>query len=89
MRYQVTLNSNSNIQVGIPRTEKKIVDVATSSVEITGSLRDLEDIDSQNRNNNYVLIWDAVLGKHVYVHPSEILDRADDTDDNALDYGTY
>lgn len=89
MKYQVTLNSNSNIQVGIPRTEKKIVDVATSSVEITGSLRDLEDIDSQNRNNNYVLVWDAVLEKHVYVPPSEILDRADDVDDDALDYGTY
>jgi hypothetical protein len=86
MKYQVTFHTNSNIQVGVPRSQKRIVDVSRNNVE---SMSDLDDIDSQNRNNNYVLIWDAVLGKHVYVHPSEILDRADDTDDDALDYGTY
>lgn len=89
MKYQVTLNSNSNIQVGIPRIETKTVDVTVGTVEIIGSITDLDDVNPQNRNNNYVLVWNESLKKHVYVPPSEILDRADDVDDGALDYGTY
>jgi hypothetical protein len=86
MKYQVTLHNKSNIQVGIPKAEKRVIDVSKNNVE---SMSDLGDVNSQDRQNNYVLVWDTSLEKHVYISPSKILDLADNVDDDAIDYGTY
>jgi len=59
------------------------------SLPVAGTLSGSNDVDTSNRNNNYVLIWNETLQKHEYVSPFEILDRADGTDDDSLDYGTY
>lgn len=89
MKYQVTLHNSSNIQVSLPRTTKKVVDVDTIRVNVSGGVGNLDDVDSTNRRDNYVLIWNEAAGKHEYVPAFEILDRADGTDDDAIDYGSY
>jgi hypothetical protein len=53
------------------------------------SLSGLNDVDNSQKQNNYVLIWNAAAGKHEYVPTSEVLDRADGVDDGATSYGTY
>jgi hypothetical protein len=78
MNYQVTVKSRSRIN---------IIDV--NSRTIRGSIADSIDVDSSNRQNNSVLIWNETTQKHEYVHPSEILDRADNVNDDSLDYGSY
>lgn len=86
MKYQVTLHNASNIQVTFPSTSvKKIVDVDTSANRISEST----DVDTTTQQDNGILVWNSTTQKHEYISPSEILDRADDVDDGALDYGTY
>jgi hypothetical protein len=74
-----------NYKVKLQQSETIKIDVNTSPV----SVKTLYDVDSSNRQNNYVLIWNEVTKKHEYVHPSEILDRADGVDNDSLDYGLY
>jgi len=97
MKYQVTLHNSSNIQVGLPRaTSQRLVDVDLQQIDITGTVADLDDIDSSNRQEGYVLIWNETLGKHEYVPPFVVVDRADSSlgqpvapADDYIDYGSF
>lgn len=93
MRYQVTLNGDNNYNITFPRVErKKLVDVDTTPIGSDFgdlSLSALEDVDASNKQNNYVLIWNATTQKHEYVPTFEVLDRADGVDDDTTSYGTY
>jgi uncharacterized protein YheU (UPF0270 family) len=95
MKYQVTLSSNNNYNVTLPRVDrKKLVDVDTTPPgtdfgDVDLSVSELTDVDSSNKQDNYVLIWNATTQKHEYVPTSEVLDRADGIDDDSTSYGTY
>lgn len=94
MKYNVSVSSSSNLNVEVKNYRiKKSVDVDTSvDVTITGdqiSIGQLSDVNPANKQNNYLLMWDAVTQKHIYVPPSEVLDRADGVNDDSLDYGSY
>ena len=95
MKYQVTLSGDNNYNVTLPRVDrKKLVDVDTTPPgtdfgDVDLSVSELTDVDSSNKQNNYVLIWNSVTQKHEYVPTSEVLDRADGVDDGATSYGTY
>jgi hypothetical protein len=93
MKYQVTLSGNNNYNVTLPRVDrKKLVDVDTTPPGADFgdlSLSELGDVDPSNRQNDYVLIWNATTQKHEYVPTSEVLDRADGVDDGATNYGSY
>lgn len=82
MTYRVTLQNNGKA------TTRKI-DVNTSIVIGPKVLEDLIDVNTQNRSNNSVLMYNASTGKYDHVHPYEILDRSDGVDDGILDYGIY
>ena len=94
MKYQVTLSGNNNYNVTLPRVDrKKLVDVDTTPPgtdfgDVELSVSELTDVDSSNKQNNYVLIWNSVTQKHEYVPTSEVLDRADGVDDNSTSNGT-
>jgi len=96
-KYQITLENSSNIQVGLPRAAtRKLVDVNLLKADISGKVSDLQDVDPSNRQEGYVLIWNASKGKHEYVPPFVVVDRADsslgqpvDPADNYIDYGTF
>lgn len=97
MKYQVTLHNSSNIQVGLPRTtSQRLVDVDLQQLDITGTVADLGDVDSSNRREGYVLMWNEAKGLHEYVPPFVIADRADSSlgepvapADNYIDYGSF
>lgn len=93
MNYKVTLNSTNNYNVTFPRVErKKIIEVddgATGTVIGATSLSGLEDVNVAGRQDNYMLIWNATTAKYDHIPASEVLDRADGTDDGVIDYGTF
>lgn len=97
LRYQITLQNSSSIQVGLPRaTSRRLVDVDLLRVDFTGSVADLSDVDAQNRQEGYVLIWNATRGLHEYVPPFVVVDRADSSlgqpvapADDYIDYGSF
>lgn len=96
LKYQVTLHNSTNYQVGIPKTTKRKIDVDLQQLDIKGTLIDLEDIDPTNRQEGYVLIWNASTGKHEYVPPFVVVDRADSSlgqpvapADDYIDYGSF
>lgn len=97
LRYQITLQNSSNIQVGLPRaTSRRLVDVDLLQLDIRGNIVDLQDVDSTNRQEGYVLMWNATTGKHEYVPPFVVVDRADSSlgqpvapADDYIDYGSF
>lgn len=97
IRYQITLQNSSNIQVGLPRsTSRRLVDVDLLQLDVKGNLADLEDVDPFNRQEGYVLMWNATEGKHEYVPPFVVVDRADSSlgqpvapADDYIDYGSF
>ncbi len=94
MKYRVTLQNDSNIDVSTKKATTSKVDVETAIIvdqTTVGSLTldGLQDVDTTNKTNNSVLLYNASTGKYIHVDPSEILDRADGVDDGSLDYGSY
>ena len=91
--YQVTVSTSSNYDIGPKKASVKPIDVNTDIIAQTidgiTEISQMTDVNQNNKQNNYVLIWDEVNQEHIYVSPFEILDRADGTDDDAIDYGTY
>ena len=91
--YQVTVSTSSNYDIGTKKASVKPIDVNTDTIAQTvdgiTEISQMTDVNQNNKQNNYVLIWDEVNQEHIYVSPFEILDRADGTDDDAIDYGTY
>lgn len=47
------------------------------------------DVDISGRHNGSMLVWNAGTLKYEHITKFEVLDQADGTDDDALDYGTY
>lgn len=47
------------------------------------------DVDISERHNGSMLVWNAGTLKYEHITKFEVLDQADGTDDDALDYGTY
>jgi hypothetical protein len=78
MNYDVTVS-----------TKKFVSSVSAVNLNFPINLGELKDVDSTDKENNYVLIYDASTQKHRYVPASKVLDLADGVDDDSLDYGTY
>ena len=60
-----------------------------SSPKVPLSLEQIINVDTDGIENNYVLMFDSQTQTYKFVHPSEVLDRADGVDDDSLNYGTY
>lgn len=68
----------------------KVVAANSSATTLTlESLEDVGDIDTTNRVNNTLIMWDSASETYKHVDPSQILDLADNIDNDAIDYGTF
>jgi hypothetical protein len=54
-----------------------------------GSLVTLSDVNTSNLANRRLLIYEASTSTFVFVDPSEVMDLADNIDDDIIDYGTF
>ncbi len=78
MNYDITVS-----------TRKFVSSVSTDNLNYPVKLSDLNDVDTTNIANNYVLIYDESSNTYKFVPPSQVLDLADGVDDDSLDYGSY
>jgi hypothetical protein len=54
-----------------------------------GSLVTLSDVNTSNLANRRLLVYEASTSTFVFVDPSEVMDLADNIDDDIIDYGTF
>ena len=91
-KYNVRLNLGNQKIVQAVKKSKINVDVSTTTEANT--LGGLDDVDTTDRQEGYVLMWNELRNIHEYVPPFEVVDRSDSDDpvgpsDNAIDYGTF
>jgi hypothetical protein len=84
MNYKVKLNTSNNIHVGVKNaTIKKSIEISTIPTNST------VNIDTTNRQNNSVLVYDSTNNIHKYLEPQQIMDLVDGSLNNVIDYGSY
>lgn len=88
MKYKVTVVSGNSYDVRVV-SKRQISSIEVDTTPKLSSLGDIEDVDTSNLQNNGVLVYNSITQKYEFLPPSEILDRADGVDDDALDYGNY
>lgn len=84
-----TSSNQVTVRVG---QQNAIKVVAANSSAATLSLEKLEninDIDTNNRSNNTLIMWDSLTETYKHVDPAQILDLADSVDNESIDYGTF
>lgn len=78
--------STYRISVTVKDTDiKRVVDVNASP----NSISNLSDVNTIDRQNNYLLVWNEATQLHQYIPASQVTDVSDDVLDDTLDYGTY
>lgn len=84
MNYKVKLNTSNNIHVAVKNaTVKKLVEISTIPTS------SYVNVDTTNRQNNSVLVYDSTNNIHKYLQPQQIIDLVDGSLDNVIDYGSY
>ena len=76
---------NINLGTGLTATQNPITTSATLS--ISAGISDLNDVNITDRATNTVMLFNGT--EYVHVTAAQILDLADNTDDDAIDYGGF
>lgn len=76
MTYKVTLSSNNSISVKIKGTNKIKVQAASGGVQVPARFEDLINFDYTDKNDKYVIMYDAVTQKYKMANPDEVLSSA-------------
>lgn len=84
-----TGNIRSRVFEGIMEVSPGVTYYDPTTARSPLSLEQLDNVDASNIQDNYVLMFDSVSQTYKFVHPSEVLDRADGVEDGSLDYGDY
>ena len=75
MTIKVTVSSNNTINVKSKGTQKVKATVA-SGIIMARTLEDLLDVDVTDKNDKYVIMYDASTQKYTAVNPDEVLSAA-------------
>lgn len=79
MTYKISLaNKSYNVRLS-PKSNFKI-SVTSGGVQVPAKLGDLEDFDTSNANDKYVIMYDAASQKYVLVNPDVVLSAAASTE---------
>jgi hypothetical protein len=77
--------ANIRVRVG-QRTAQKVI---ASNKAAANSVGSATDVDTTNRANNTVLMYDATTGTYKHVDTAQIVDLSDGVDDDSFDAGTF
>lgn len=75
MTIKVTVSSNNTINTKVKGNQKVKANVA-SGVIMARNLEELLDVDVTNKNDKYVIMYDAATQKYTTVNPDEVLSAA-------------
>ena len=82
-----TNNNTTTVRVGQTNAIKVVTSNQSAAVGTVDNMRNIGDVNISARANNTVMLFNG--SEYIHVTPSQILDLADGTDDDSLDYGTF
>lgn len=84
-----TGNIRSRVFEGVMEVSPGVTYYDPTTARTPLSLEQLYNVDATGIQNNYVLMFDSESETYKFVSPFEVIDRADNEDDGAINYGNY
>ena len=82
-----TNNNTTTVRVGQSNAVKVIESNQSADVGTVDNMANVGDVNTVDRATNTVMLFNGT--EYIHVTPSQILDLADGTDDDSLDYGSF
>lgn len=77
--------ANIRVRVG----QRQGVKIISSNKAAASTVGGSSDVDASARANRSLLMWDSASSKYIHVDPAQVVDLADNVDDDAYDAGTF
>jgi len=82
-----TNNNTTTVRVGQQNAIKVVASNQSAAVGTVDQMSSIGDVNITGRGNNTVMLFNGT--EYVHVPAAQILDLADNTDDDAIDYGGF
>ena len=82
-----TNNNTTTVRVGQQNAIKVVASNSSAAVGTVDKMENVGDVNINSRSTNTLLMFNG--SEYVHVDPAQILDLADNTDDDAIDYGGF
>ena len=82
-----TNNNTTTVRVGQQNAIKVVASNQSAAVGTLDQMSDIGDVNITDRATNTVMLFNGT--EYVHVTAAQILDLADNTDDDAIDYGGF
>ena len=82
-----TNNNTTTVRVGQTNAIKVVASNQSAAVGTVDNMSNVGDVNIGARATNTVMLFKG--SEYIHVTPSQILDLADGTDDDSLDYGGF
>jgi hypothetical protein len=82
-----TNNNTTTVRVGQQNAIKVVASNQSAAVGTLDQMSDVGDVNITDRATNTVMLFNGT--EYVHVTAAQILDLADNTDDDAIDYGGF
>ena len=80
----------SEIRVSVGQQQNAVKVIASSTGSAAGKLAVIAtDVDTTNRANRTLLMYDSATDTYIHVDPAQIVDLADNVDNESYDAGTF
>lgn len=77
--------ANIRVRVG----QRQGVKIISSNKAAASTVGGSSDVDAGARANRTFLMWDSTSSKYIHVDAAQVVDLADNVDDDAYDAGTF
>ena len=82
-----TNNNTTTVRVGQQNAIKVVASNQSAAVGTVDQMSSVGDVNINSRSNNTFLMFNGT--EYIHVDAAQILDLADNTDDDAIDYGGF
>jgi len=82
-----TNNNTTTVRVGQQNAIKVVASNQSAAVGTVDQMSNVGDVNTTDRATNTVMLFNGT--EYVHVTAAQILDLADNTDDDAIDYGGF
>jgi hypothetical protein len=82
-----TNNNTTTVRVGQQNAIKVVASNQSAAVGTVDQMSSVGDVNTDDRANNTIMLFNGT--EYIHVTAAQILDLADNTDDDAIDYGGF
>lgn len=76
--YKVSLKGSTNYNIKLINQRKYKVPAVSGGVQVPAKFEDLGNFDYSDKNDQYIIMYDAVTQKYKLVNPDKVLSAATD-----------